>query len=192
VTRNTKLILIRHYGAWVKQYLDEGWDGYLFSFLFQQLPGSLKTKAQLMEKELLRWYGRLATRSIRKPRSSEWAPLLPKGIFIPDLPVPKSSKQDLRDVVINDGLHMHGIVVANRLGRISEPLDVHFERNLEKYRTGNLRHIDVQPITRTAEYVTGYGMKGLKRPTFSPDHILVLPRTVGELPDRNRQLPGFG
>ena len=58
------------------------------------------------------------------------------------------------------------------------------ERNLEKYLTGNLRHIDIKPITRTAEYVTEYGMKGLKRPMFSPDQILVLPRTLRELPDQ--------
>jgi hypothetical protein len=76
------------------------------------------------------------------------------------------------------------------LGRIPEPLDVHFERNLEKYLTGNLRNIDIKPITRTAGYVTEYGMKGLKRPTFTMDNVLVLPRTIGELPDRNRQLPG--
>ena len=88
-------------------------------------------------------------------------------------------------MVINDGLHVHGIVVANRLGRISEPLDVHFGKNLEKYLTGNLRHIDVEPITRTAGYVTEYAMKGLKRPIFSMDHVLVLPRTLRELPDRN-------
>ena len=52
-----------------------------------------------------------------------------EGGFVPDLPVYKKSKQDLRDVFINDGLHMHGIGVANRLGRISESLDVHFGRN---------------------------------------------------------------
>jgi hypothetical protein len=190
MTRNTKLTLIRHYGAWVKQYLDEGWDGYLFSFLFQQLPGSLKTKTQLMELEILRWYGRLATRSVRKPRSPQWAPLLPKGIFVPDLPVFKRSKQDLRDVVINDGLHVHGIVVANRFGRISEPLDEHFSKNLEKYLTGNLRYIDIERITRTAGYVTEYAMKGLKRPIFSMDHVLVLPKTLGELPDRKHRSPG--
>jgi hypothetical protein len=189
MTRDFKLILIRHYGAWVKEHLDEGWDGYFFCFLFQHLPGSLKTKTQLMEREVLRWYGRLATRIVRKPRSPSWAPLLPKGIFVPDLPVFKKSKQDLRDVVINDGLHMHGIVVANRLGRISEPLDVHFERNLEKYLTGNLRNIDIKPITRTAGYVTEYGMKALKRPIFSMDQVLVLPRTLGELPDRNPRSP---
>ena len=119
-----------------------------------------------MEREILRWYGRLATRTVRKPRSPQWAPLLPKGVFVPDLPVFKRSKQNLRDVVINDGLHVHGIVVANRLGRISEPLDVHFEKNLEKYLTGNLRHIDIERITRTAEYVTEYAMKGLETTDF--------------------------
>jgi hypothetical protein len=153
--------------------------------MFSQLQGSLGSKSQRMESELLRWYGRFATRTVRKPRSPQWAPLLPKGIFVPDLPVAKKSKQDLRDVFINDGLHVHGIVVANRLGRIPEPLDVHFERNLEKYLTGNLRNIDIKPITRTAGYVTEYGMKGLKRPTFTMDNVLVLPRTIGELPDRN-------
>ena len=93
---------------------------------------------------------------------------------------------------INDGLHMHGIGVANRLGRISEPLDVHFAERLDEYLTSNLRHIDVEHITHMAKYVTSYGMKGLKRPMFSPDHILVLPKTLGELPDRNRRSPGVG
>ena len=190
MNHHIKLALIQAYGKWVQQYLDAGWDGYLFSFLFQQLPGSLMTKTQLMERELLRWYGRLATRSIRKPRSPQWAPLLPKGVFVPDLPVFKRSKQNLRDVVINDGLHVHGIVVANRFGRISEPLDIHFAEKLKAYLTGNLRHVDVERITDMAKYVTGYGMKGLKRPTFTMDNVLVLPRTVGELPDLNRQLPG--
>jgi hypothetical protein len=47
-------------------------------------------------------------------------------------------------------------------------------------------------ITHMAKYVTGYGMKGLKRPTFSMDNILVLPRTLGELPDRKHRSPGVG
>jgi hypothetical protein len=186
MTRNTTSILIRHYGDWIKEHLNEGWDGYLFTFLFNPLPGSVRAKNQQMEREIVRWYGRLATRSVRKPRSPQWAPLLPKGIFVPDLPVFKRSKQDLRDVVINNGLHVHGILVASRLGRISEPLDEHFSKNLEKYLTGNFRHIDVEQITHAAAYVTEYGMKGLKRPMFSPDQILVLPRTLRELPDRNR------
>jgi hypothetical protein len=179
-----KLALIHAYGVWIQQQIDEEWDGYLFTFVFNQLPGSVRAKIQQMEREILRWYGRLVTRTVRKPRSPHWAPLLPKGIFVPDLPVAKKSKQELRDVVINDGLHMHGIGVANRLGRIVEPLDVHFAEKMEEYLTGNLRHIDVEHITHMAKYVTSYGMKGLKRPMFSPDNILILPKTLAELPDR--------
>jgi hypothetical protein len=126
---------------------------------------------------------------IRKPRSPVWAPFLPKGIFVPDLPVPKRSKQGIRDVSINDGLHMHGIVVANRWARIPETLDVHFEEEAGTYLTSKLRHIDVQRITHRAEYVTEYALKSLKRRTFSEDDVLVLPRGLSELPDRHPRHP---
>jgi hypothetical protein len=96
------------------------------------------------------------------------------------------SKLGLRDVSINDGLHMHGIMVANRWVRIPETLDVYFEENLSDFLIGNLRHIDVELITDRPKYTAAYGMKGLKRPTFSEDDVLVLPRDVSELPDRNR------
>jgi hypothetical protein len=171
-----RLALIQAYGEWVKQWLDQGWDGYLFTFMFNQLPGSRHAMVQQMHQELLRWYGRLATRTIRKTRSPVWVPFLPKGIFVPDLPVPKRSKQDIRDVSTNDGLHMHGIMVANRWARIPDTLDVYFEENLRTYLTKELRHVDVQRITHRAEYVTEYALKSLKRPTFSEDDVLVLPR----------------
>jgi hypothetical protein len=138
-----------------------------------------------MHQQIERWYGRLATRTIRKTRSPVWVPYLPKGIFVPDLPVPKRSKQSLLDVSINGGLHMDGIVVANRWARIPETLDVYFEENLGTYVTSKLRHIDVQRIPHRARYVTEYALKGLKRSTFSEDDILVLPRTLSELSGRD-------
>src|SRR6266496_6409530 len=176
-----RLALIQAHADWAQQWLDRGWDGYLFSFMFNQLPGSRHAMVQQMHQELLRWYGRLATRTIRKTRSLVWIPFLPKGIFVPDLPVPKRSKQDIRDVSTNDGLHMDGVVVANRWARIPETLDVHFEQNLKKYLTRKLQHIDVRRITHSAEYVTEYALKSLKRRTSSEDDILVLPRTLSEL-----------
>jgi hypothetical protein len=185
-----RLALIQAYGNWVQQYLDEGWDGYLLTFMFNQMPGSRYAMVQQMQQEILGWYGRLATRTVRKPRSPVWAPLLPKGIFVPDLPVPKRSKQPIIDVLTNEGLHMHGIVVANRSGRIHDTLDVHFEENLETYLTKKLRHIDVERITHQIEYTTEYGIKGLKRPAFSEDDILILPRELSELPDSNHLPPG--
>jgi hypothetical protein len=78
------------------------------------------------------------------------------------------------------------------LARIPETLDVHFEANLGTYLTKKLRHIDVRRITHSAEYVTEYAMKGLKRGTFSEDDILVLPRTLSELPGRHPRHPLTG
>jgi hypothetical protein len=180
-----RLALIQAHAAWAQEWLNQGWDGYLFTFLFNQLPGSRQAMVRQMHQQILRWYGRLATRTVRKTRSPAWIPFLPKGIFVPDLPVPKRSKQDIRDVSTNDGLHMHGIVVANRTRKLPETLDVHFEENLGTYLTSKLRYIDVERITHDVLYVTDYGMKGLKRPTFSEDDILVLPRSLSELPNRN-------
>ena len=175
-----RLALIDAYGDWLQQWLDEGWDGYLFTFMFNQLPGSRQAMVQQMHQQLERWYGMLATRIVRKPKSPVWAPFLPKGIFVPDLPVPKRSKQGIRDVSLNDGLHVHGIVVANRWARMPGTLDDYFQENLQKFLFGKLRHIDVERITHRARYVVDYGLKGLKRPTFSEDDVLVLPRTVSE------------
>jgi hypothetical protein len=179
-----RLALIQAHGTWLQQWLNEGWDGYLFTFMFNQLPGSRRAIVHQMHQQIERWYGMLATRTVRKPRSEVWAKLLPKGIFIPDLPVPKRSKLGIRDVSINDGLHVHGIMVATRTRKLPEALDAHFEENLGTYLTKKLRHIDVRRITHSAEYVTEYALKGLKRGTFSEDDILVLPRTLSELPDR--------
>ena len=88
----------------------------------------------------------------------------------------------LRQVSINDGIHWHALVLATRNGtRLQEPLDVHFREHVATYYTKNVRYINVKPITYTPEYMTGYGMKALKR-RFSVDDILIFPRSVSELP----------
>ena len=119
-TRHLKSLIEGH-AQWIKRYLDDGWDGYLFTVMFNYLPGKRETKLMQINQEVTRLYGRLATRMARKTWSANRARLLPIGIFIPDLPVPKTRKglkSTIADVSINDGLHMHGIVLGNRLGRI--------------------------------------------------------------------------
>jgi hypothetical protein len=49
---------------------------------------------------------------------------------------------------------------------------------------GSIRKIGVEPITHDPVYVTGYGMKGLKRRSFSEDDVIIFPRTVSELPTK--------
>jgi hypothetical protein len=158
-------------------FLDAGWDEYLFTVMFHNLPGSKATKIIQMHHEVTTLYGRLATRMVRKPRLPSWAEYSPIGLFIPDLPVPKAkqgSKSTIADLSINDGLHLHGVVLGNRWGRVQVPLDEYFAENREKYLTGKIRHVDVQRITHDQDYVVEYALKGLVKHTVSEDDVLVL------------------
>jgi tRNA(Leu) C34 or U34 (ribose-2'-O)-methylase TrmL len=66
--------------------------------------------------------------------------------------------------------------------RLKERLDLHFLRKHKLYVGGKIYRIYAEPITSQAAFVTDYGGKAIKRRRFSTDHVLVLPRTVTELP----------
>src|SRR6266576_3717438 len=177
--------LLQAYGQWVHDYTAYGWRGYLLSFMFCQIHDSDESRMETMKKHLGWFYGRLAKASVPKASHPIWSPFLPKVVLAPDFPVPKNSKVHLRDVTVNDGLHWHGLVLVNPFApKLSGHLDVHINEKLRKYLVGSLRNIGVEPITREPAYVTGYGMKGLKRRSFFEDEILIFPRTVSELPTR--------
>jgi hypothetical protein len=174
--------LLQGYGNMVRDRMELGWHGYFLSFMFSHIPGSDASRMQEMKKHLGWFYGRLAKASVPRASSPDWSEFLPKVILAPDLPVPKHSKQTLRDVTINDGLHWHGLVLVNPLApKMRGPLDLHIQTNLRKYLVGSIRTIDVKPITSTPEYSTGYGLKSLPS-RFSTDEIVIFPRSVSELP----------
>jgi hypothetical protein len=174
--------LLQGYGKMIRDHMDLGWHGYFLSFMFSHIPGSDASRLQEMKKHLGWFYGRLANASVPKASSPKWSEFLPKIVLAPDLPVPKRSRQRLRDVTINDGIHWHGLMVVNPLApKMRGPLDAHINGNRHKYLVGSIREIDVIPITHTPEYLTGYGLKSLKS-RFSPDEIVIFPRAVSELP----------
>jgi hypothetical protein len=176
--------LLGAYGQWVHDHMAYGWHGYFLSFMFSQILGSDQARMLEMRKHLTWFYGRLAKNSVPKASDPKWSSFLPKAILAPDFPVFKHSKLHLKDVTINNGLHWHGLVLKTPLSpMLHEPLDVHIEKYLRKYLVGSIRQIDVERITHTPEYVTGYGMKALKY-RFSPDEIIIFPRTVSELPSK--------
>jgi hypothetical protein len=145
--------------------------------MFNNLPGKRDTQVIQMHQGVTTLYGRLAKAMVRKRRSPKSAGYFPIAIFSPDLPVPKSrngQKSTIADVSINDGLHSHGIVLANRWGRVQVPLDEYFEENREQYLTGKIRNVDVRRITHDPGYVAEYALKGLIRRTASDDDVLVL------------------
>jgi hypothetical protein len=166
--------LIEGYSDLIEDYLAMGWDGYMVSVMFHQLAGSRNAIIAQMGQETDRVYRHLCKRMVRKVGSPGWAGYLPIGIFLPDLPVPKSKgkKSTIEDVSINDGLHLGGIILANRWGRITKSLDDHFKEHKDNYVRGKIRNIDVQDITEPRGAV-GYEMKSIKRRSFSPDDVLV-------------------
>jgi hypothetical protein len=169
--------IVDAFGKWTKKYLDKGWDGYLFQVMFHDLAGSRETKIIQMKQEVERVYNRLATRMVRKPNSPSWTGYLPIGLFVPELPVPKkrkSKKSTIADVSINDGLHMSGIVLGNRWGRVRESLTDHFKEFEDNYVTGKVREIYVERITHDPEYTVDYALKSLPRRNSSPDDVFLL------------------
>ena len=169
---------------------------YLFTFAFKQLPGPRDVKIAQMFQEITKVYGRLVTRTVRNPRSPRWAAILPRAVFFADRPVNqwrkrKVNKRKLKKRLIlpNDGLHVHGLVAANRLGRIHDALDKHFREHEDEYLIDHIEEIDIQPITHEPTFVGGYGAKGLKNRSFSSDDVLVLPKGLDELPTKTPRSP---
>lgn len=177
VSQNDIEDIIEGWRRLIMRYLKKGWDAYLVSLLFHEIPGSRDSKIIQMNREIERVYNRLATRMVRKTWSPAHAHNLPKGIFLPDLPVPKirsGQKSTIEDVSINDGLHMGGILLANRRGRIRDNLENHFEQEKAVYKTGKIRSIGIRQITHDVDKPVDYTFKSLKRRTCTPDDVLVL------------------
>jgi hypothetical protein len=180
VSKSLPAEIVQAYGDWIQQHLDLGWDAYFVTFMFRNISGSNEVKIQQMHEGITRFYEKLATRAVRKPRSEKWVHLLPKGVFFFRCTrIQKNRLQHSRD---NDGIHFHGIMVATQEGRLKEPLHLHLMRKRKLYVRGKIYGIDAEQITSRAGFVTDYGGKAIKRRRFSNDHVLLLPRTLSELP----------
>lgn len=104
-------IITSGYGTMVTERLEHGWEGYLITLMFNRIRGPQPSVIRQMQREVERVYATVLTRIIRNPRK---IPLfgLPLWIVFPDYPVPKHAKMELRDVVLNGGLHLHGIALV--------------------------------------------------------------------------------
>ena len=148
--------LLDQYAAWVQDTLDQGYTGYLTTFMFNHIPGNSRSIIGTMTKDMEQFYRTLVTRIVRKPRT---APIhqLPKLIALPDRPVPKHFKQSLQDVAINDGLHFHGFNLIPPNSRLDCELDEHVRQNAiyTDNRYTRIRDIDVRKIEIEARIRSG-------------------------------------
>jgi hypothetical protein len=141
-----------------------------------------------MQEEITIFYRKLITKVEREPRLNKNAHKLPRGVFFPDVPAYKRQKQGLRAVTVNDGLHMHGVLVIPEKSRLKVSLGEHVLENYHKYRSHKMYRIDVVPMDSRIVYTTDYAGKALKTPRFDQDDILILPKTTSELKSGPRVL----
>jgi hypothetical protein len=115
---------------------------------------------------------------------------LPRLIAVPDLPVAKHSKKlSVRDVTINDGLHVHAIIAMPSTLRhfhgckLKDLIRDNRHRFIGPFT--RISHIDVQRIKDDPGYVAGYALKHAKRNPAIMDEILILPKSLEDVSPRD-------
>jgi hypothetical protein len=173
------LELIDGYSTWIKQYLGEGWKPFFLSFMFKPLSKGGRTVQ--MTDEIERVYSTLITRVVRNPRSPFQSHLSPILIVVPDFPVRKRQKQPLSHISINDGLHVHGILLMPPKSRLNRDLLSHFKEHEGLYVKNRLLRLDVKPIEYDVDYVVGYLFKSIKHRKVDFDDVIIYPKATGIL-----------
>ena len=108
------------------------------TIIFHNLAGSRNSQIAQMHQEVTSVFSKLIMRMVRKPVITQVGPASFER-FVPDLPVFKWNKTPVVDVSTNNGLHMHGIILAHRWGRLKDPLEHHFQEKRNTYVAGKIR-----------------------------------------------------
>jgi hypothetical protein len=177
--RYSSSTVIDEYSPFIKRYVDESWKPFFLSFTFKPL--SNRNRIAQMADEVERVYSTLVTRVVRTPRSPLKTNSNPILIGIPDYPVRKHHKEPLNDPSINDGLHMHGILLIPPNSRLKENVLSHFNQHKPLYVQNRLLELDVKPIDTNLPRVVDYAFKSVKNGRVDLDDVLILPKADGEL-----------
>jgi hypothetical protein len=175
--------IIAGYISMISDKTKNGYEPYLLSFMFEPLRGNERTKQNEMRSEIERVFSKLIARVQRYPSrcSQDELPIL---IAATDMPVVKfNEKNSIVDVVQNDGLHFHAILLVPKLSRLKTSVSDHFENNQSVYLSARLKRIDVAPITHGLDRTIDYALKSVKAGRISDrdaEAILVLPRSRSE------------
>jgi hypothetical protein len=179
---------ISGYTSMTKHYLDQGWRGNLMTFISNQLRGDERQINHQIQYQIEGTYASFLTRLNRRPRA--YGAINPILIACPDWPVAKYEKKSLREILTNDGLHYHGLLLlppATSTSRLKVSAQQHFVDQQSYYvRDQILNRIHVQPFeTEDVFDVTDYALKGLKTNRLPAEEtLLILPKSNREIRTR--------
>jgi hypothetical protein len=161
----------------------DGWNAYLVTFMFHPIfpDGRREVRLKAMQDNICRFYSNLVTRVVRKPNSPLNLHKRPRMIAAPDYPVFKHTKIGIEAATINDGLHVHAILVVPLKSRLKVDVSTHVDQKPYLYVKPPLRNIHFEPIENNAKRVTDYMMKSVKRGRCRWEDVFLLPKSPTEL-----------
>ena len=178
--------LVHAYGDWIIQELLNGHDPYYINIMFDPLDSREVTVITQMTDAVYAakgsFYAKLCSRFDRHPGRKGRNRFLPHAFLFFDLPVFKyGKKHSLRDVKINSGVHLNGIITIPSRSRINDEFSDHIWKNRALYTQNGIRRIHVEPVTHDPYRVADYAMKTMKNGRIDWDTTIILPRTYSEL-----------
>lgn len=184
------LDLAKHYNKWWKEIETNGkHDIYIITFLFDHLKFMNDTPIiSLMNSSLEEFISNLLPRIIRKPHRLAYISDKPIMILFYDLPVYKTTSKFITKKIVNNGLHPQGIIAIPKKSRLKCKLDQHIKSKRLLYvpKDGLVKDIHLERVIDSADYVSDYVFKHLKRCSFSSDLITILPRSITEVSNASK------
>jgi hypothetical protein len=183
-----RIKLIDGYDQMISEQCRLGKDLYFATFLFNKLPGGIKTKMKIMNSGITRVHSQLMGQIVRKYESPAWRHLRPVLIEVPDFPVIKNKKVTTKLHQVNGGLHCHALLLVPpknplplgqdqdaslpKQSKIHVDLSEHFRAEQDRYCNERLYRIDVRRALHGT--MTDYTFKSFKWGSVPYEDTLIL------------------
>ena len=183
-------ILIPGLEEWILDHASsDWWSPFYVNFMFEPLVGPEKVVLAQMRRAIEKFYGRFSTQFDRDPRAARSQMHIPRFLLFPDKPVPKREKASIREISMNaGGLHYNGPMMIPRQSHFQGCVIDHLQEEQQTYTRHGISRIHAKPIYGDSRRLSVYACKTIKWNRADHDDILVLPRSVSELPDRQKRV----
>jgi hypothetical protein len=177
---NDQKKIVESYASWFEELHSKGLSITSIVFMFNQLPGNETSKIAQMQKEVENVYDMISRRIDNVLYPVKTSDVVRFWIVCPDYPVPKKRKNSIRDVRVNDGLHMNVDIV--HVASITKILFDVLEEHERLYVNPLSKICSITPtqLKETPKRGIKYDLKSILRRRVSLDDILILPRTASE------------
>ena len=172
---------------WMYEWVLKGWKLYYVNFMFELLRGPPSAQIPQMRRGIHKFYGRFCTEFVHDGRAKSEQERMPQLWLFPDLPIHKNKRDSLRDVTINGGFHFNGPMLISPVSRFKECPIEHLKENQAEYARHGIERIHIV-LGGDIRGLADYAAKTIKNRRANEEDIIVLPRSVTELPAKKKTI----